>query len=439
NLARLGWLTFQLSNREDGVAMLQTAEKYQRENLTIDDEDYQRTLCSLAEIFAQEGKLKEAAEIAQRVIAATRSDSRKPTHLWVTNTLAGVYRSQGRTHEAERLFSSLIDDEEREMPGHPRTIEALHTACQLQLDLGKIDEAERMAKRGYEIALRTLGPTHRTTFLVQGDLAMVSQRRGQVEDATKRFEEVLALQKAHLGNPHPHTIRTLLALADLKQDEVIAREASALASGSLGAQDALSIRGLTGLAQIIAEQGRVSDARQIYERLRDLSEEAAEPGNVIAMQCKDRLARFEARYGDANKADRLYLEILERHRELYDENDERNLDALLECVRYLRGVGRYAEALDFGIELCKRRRALNGRPAIKLIRAYRELAEAQKARLTEAGALFYLDEALELAESELGPGNETTLELKCEQAALWKMREHPSRVVEILGKALPLA
>ena len=65
---------------------------------------------------------------------------------------------------------------------------------------------------------------------------------------------------------------------------------------------------------------------------------------------------------------------------------------------------------------------MEGRPAIKLINAYRELAEVQKLRLTEAGALFYLDEALALAEAELGPKNQITLEVLREQAELGCLR-----------------
>ena len=439
NLSRLGWLTFRLGGGQGGLEMLQSAEKYQGEHLGIDDGDYQRTLCSIGEIYAKQGKLKEAEELALRVMEATKPDQFKPNHLWVTNILAKVYRSQGRTHEAERLFDFLVENSEEETKEHPRTIEALHTVCQLQLELGHVDKAEKFANRGYEIALRTLGEPHRLTFLLMGDFAMISQMRGQKEDAINRFKEVLAKQREHLGEQRSDTIQTMLSLANLMQVEELAREASNHATGAVGAHDELSIRGLSSLAQIVAEKGQVSDARQIYERLRAISEEEYTADHEIAMQCKARLARFEGWYGNAIKADQLYLELLHRRRELHDEDDERSLDALFEYVQYLREAGRYAEALEFGNDLCKRRRALPDRPAIKLISAYRELAEVQKLRRIEAGALFYLEEAAELAESELGPKNETTLEVMLEQAELWIIREHPSRALEILEKAIPLA
>lgn len=158
SLARLGWLNVQLGSREKGREMLESAEEIQRVNLSISDEDYQRTLCCLAEFFLKEGKLDEAAEIARRVRNATQSEPLKPNHLWITNSLAEVYRRQGRTHEAEALFSSFVAQTDDKISNHPRTIEALHTACNLQLDLGKVGVAAAMAMRGYEIALRTLGP-----------------------------------------------------------------------------------------------------------------------------------------------------------------------------------------------------------------------------------------------------------------------------------------
>ena len=296
-----------------------------------------------------------------------------------------------------------------------------------------------MAMRGYEIALRTLGPEHRTTFLIQGDLARVSQQRGETQNAIARFEEVLLLQKEFLGDSHPHTIQTLLSLAELKQDEVMAREASSKAEGALGEQDALSIQGLLSLARIVAEKGRVTDARLIHERLLSLAAETYEGGHEITIRCKDRLAFFESRYGDANKADRLYQEILGDSRSRFGESDERSLDAFFEYVRYLREAGRYAEAVDFGVELSGLREVLPERSGIKLIRVYRELAEAQKLRSNLSGALENLVKALKLAESALGPGHEKSIELVYDQSLLWKEWEHPSKQIEVLEKALPVA
>ncbi len=446
-LSHFGWLLYQLEAHEKGLKKIKTAHQWQSNQFAPEDPRFHLTQCYLAEIHLADGNLGKAEELARQIHSLTiptADNPPRPTHLWATKNLADIYEKQGKTNEAQELLQQFIENSASRAPElgrHPRTIEAMHTASRLQITLGYLESAEKLARRGHETALQALGEFHRITLLLASDLAEIDFLSGKLEEAGKRWNTILAEQRRTLGAQHQDTIATMLSLAALeaKQNnpsisESLARTAYTNASSTFGSKHAKTIKSLVAIANANTEQGRFVEGRQILKQAYKISRESLGEESKTTLYCRENLARFEANYGDLKIADRLFLGIHTYYQNGPTPDSLAAFSAALTYIEFLRQSGRYAEALDLAHETLARRDKLSDSSPTQKIKLLRELARIQKLRQIEFESFRYLDQALELSITR-----GLQIDILLERAEVSRQSDSPEEAAATLKRALTLA
>ncbi len=186
--ARLGWLTRELGDPKEALALLEKTAAGQLSLLGEADPDYLRTLGLLAAMKLETGDSAGAEKLASQVLAASKGED----GAWMMQVLMKAYRNQGKDAEAEELSARLVSRAERTKDtSDPRTFEAIHTAVLEQIEDGEYQAAEELLRRSIQTARRVLSKDHRMTLLLLADLGRVVHLRGGKEEAVSIFEGVL--------------------------------------------------------------------------------------------------------------------------------------------------------------------------------------------------------------------------------------------------------
>jgi tetratricopeptide (TPR) repeat protein len=119
-----------------------------------------------------------------------------------------------------------------------------------------------------------LGDSHPDTIATLGVLGRALTGAGDLAAAERRVQEVLAIQRRINGERHPTVILTLANLAslarrrgDLPRAEPLYREAVRLGEEVLGADHSTVARISVGLAAVLAQSGRTLEAETLYRRI----------------------------------------------------------------------------------------------------------------------------------------------------------------------------
>ncbi|KAJ5195473.1 uncharacterized protein N7498_008911 [Penicillium cinerascens] len=147
---------------------------WSRENV---DNEVWGALTQLGNLYSDQGKLKEAEEMYQRVLAG-REKALGPDHtstLNIVHNLGVLYSDQGKLKEAEEMYQRVLAGREKALgPDHTSTLDTVNSLSALYRNQGKLKEAEEMYQRalaGYE---KALGPHHRKTSWVKKRLGRLS-------------------------------------------------------------------------------------------------------------------------------------------------------------------------------------------------------------------------------------------------------------------------
>jgi serine/threonine protein kinase/tetratricopeptide (TPR) repeat protein len=449
-LARLGWLTYGLENREGAIAQLEKAAQSQEQQLGPEDPAYLQSLAYLAAVKLEAGEFDEAAAYAKSVLAGSSlavSDDGYPNHLWASQILAEVYRSQGNTVEAERLSAQLLGFVEQSPETlSPRTIEAFHTVAQGQLQRGEFVEAEALISRGLQTARRTLGDDHRMTLLLLGDLGQLARDRGEVEEATKIYGGVLETQRATLGEEHADTIHSLLEMVGLRLEqnrdqeaESLAEEAHEVSSRRFGEGYELTIESVCQRAEAIIRQGGYQKAELILDHSYAIAFKSYGKQHPATIGCARELGRLYSAQRSFPEAERYCREVLDSCHETFGQDAKETLEATEALLGVLEDMYRFSEAQELAVELLDRRRALYGAEDDKTIAALRKLANLYRKRSIAVPALDLIGEAFGISLRKHGKDDQLTLEIMRDQAEIYELLSDYDKVESIVGEGLEIA
>src|SRR5690606_40928817 len=108
------------------------------------------------------------------------------------STLGWPYYSWGRHEEAEaELREAWKTCREALGDAHRDSLETLSRLTQVLVDLGKLDEAERLIDRGVELA-GSLPHGSEVRFVLSRTRASILYARGEIEESRKAYDELLA-------------------------------------------------------------------------------------------------------------------------------------------------------------------------------------------------------------------------------------------------------
>lgn len=138
--------------------MYRRALQGREERLGPDHTSTLATVNNLGNLYASQGKIKEAEDLYQRALQGYEK-ALGPNHkstIYTVNILGIFYSRQGKLDEAEMYLRVLRWREEALGPNHTATVATANTLGQLYKSQGKRKDAKRMFQRatqGNEVAL----------------------------------------------------------------------------------------------------------------------------------------------------------------------------------------------------------------------------------------------------------------------------------------------
>lgn len=226
---------------------------------------------NLATFLYSAGRLEEAAEAGRRNQAVLESflPERHPFLAVNLNTLARVLADLGRLDEAESVARNGLDLAYASFGESQQTLSYLATLAHVLTQNGKAAEAEVLARAAAEKMARDLGPEADRALLARDALAQALMAGDKAREAYAELAAVSAIRTARYPAHHRERIEgeDKLALAALEAGEAArARDvqagAQALRRGSGAGDDTASVVGEARLALFEALAGDTAAGQQ---------------------------------------------------------------------------------------------------------------------------------------------------------------------------------
>jgi Tfp pilus assembly protein PilF len=217
--------------------------------------------------------------------------------------LASIYVQQRHFQDATALLEELVKTEDHLAPG------AYKDLAEVALDQHRWMDAETLARRGLEIAGRTLPASHPDRAAILNSLAQACRYEGKYMEAEEYYREAIAAWAASVGAGQPTTAK-----------------------------------GYFNLAGFYHERGREMGAEQLYRRAAEVFDSAYGANDLMTLVARNELAevlRAEGRYTESDNLSRSTLATLER---ILGPEDDRVARALANRARLLESTKHPQEA-----------------------------------------------------------------------------------------------
>jgi tetratricopeptide (TPR) repeat protein len=265
--------------------------------------------------------------------------------------LGGIYRTQGRLHEAELALKQSINHFDRaQRPRSAHRANALLHLAAAYISHGRLADAEPLCREILTLSESGSGPSREARASALLNLAQILIVRGNYAAAEDLTRQGLGLLTQQVERGRPIGCVALTCLADvcrrqgrLSEAEVLARRAVALAEKSLhGPNHPTLSRYLNVLAEIVRQQGRLDEAEALCHRSQSLIESAFGSEHLGLDSCLATLARIriaQERLAEAEPLLRRCLAILEQV--VVPEHPERiaRMEEYANLKRMLSGQG----------------------------------------------------------------------------------------------------
>ena len=213
--ANYGRLLNRLARYREARSVYERARKEARQHdnvLTVGT-----TSLGLARACRSLGDLSCAREALREAEPALRS-SLPPVHGFIAelSTERGLLAAvAGDEDEARRLLTEAVDIYGRSTERYTSHIEALLGLSRLELRTGRLEEADRWARRGFELAESFRGRIPRSAWvgLSQTALAEIDLARGSEAEARRLLTDALGHMRPTLGDSHPAVLEAQSRLA----------------------------------------------------------------------------------------------------------------------------------------------------------------------------------------------------------------------------------
>ncbi len=416
--ARLGWLTHLMSNPKSAQSLLRTAIEVQKEKLGADHPDYLATLGYLSVVTQALGDTPIAQALAEQALELSAGEPKKlPNRMWVIQTLAKIYRAQGRETEAAELDGEVIAAAQAAAPsGEAQTIEALQSAARHRLDQEDYKGAALLVDRGLKLAQRTLSEDHRLTLAFLRNKAILMEHQGQVDEAIKLLDDVLDKQRRTLSEEHPDTIDSMLALIGMhskRKDDVSAKklalETSDVAERVFSSEHELSVEAVCELASVLLQERNFGYAKRMLFRTARTATATLGPAHEATLECQRLLGQAYQGTDEHPKAEEHFQRMLATCRQAHGDDHVVTLTAMEELCGQLYVMGRYVEAQELTLEMLDRVILVFGEDHPRTLRARDQLAKIYFKRRIWVPALETAETVYAKAVEYHGKTHETSL------------------------------
>lgn len=358
---------------------------------------------SLAVLYRTQGRYAEAEPFQLRALASSERvlGAEHPDTLASVNNLAGLYELQGRYAEAEPLYLRALAAKGRVLGAeHPDTLTSISNLALLYQSQARYAEAEPLYLQVLAARERIFGAAHPDTFVSIANLGRFYESRGRHAEAEPLYLRALTIGERVLGAEHPYTLVAVSNLAVLYELQGRYAEAEPLhlralgtSERQLGAEHPLTIIKVSGLAHVYELQGRYGEAEPLFLRALAASERTfgtGHPETIIGVINLAGLYKSQGRFAEAEPH---LLRALAQHEHMLGAEHPNTLTSIYNLAVLYSSQDRYAEAEPLFI------RALTGRKQILGIEHRDTIAATAELAIVKLASAD--SEALRLAETAL--------------------------------------
>jgi CHAT domain-containing protein/tetratricopeptide (TPR) repeat protein len=358
------------------LALEQTLRRALAEREAADGRDHPATLEAMARLASHlslQEKVQEAAALYRRLLSG-RDATNGPDHedsVEAARSLAALLNGEGRYAEAEPLYRRVLEARERTLGAtHPKTREAIEYLSGVLLHLNRNQEAGLLIDRARadreRAALATADGPERTYELAR---AANGDRRPEAETLYRRALEQSRQAK---GADDDLTLRIQTDLADLlfktdRPDEAerLYRDAITASERRGGVEEFDTRFRIDRLAFQFRLKGRYAEEEPLLQRLLAYEESRNRPNNFEVPTLLQQLATNHSRRGRHADAERYFRRALSEFERLYGRTDPTTLriaDAFVrsELTRRDGAPGIALQTAELMVNGLRDRRALVG-------------------------------------------------------------------------------
>jgi tetratricopeptide (TPR) repeat protein len=259
------------------------------------------------------------------------------------NALSLLEQGEKMAEEGLQIARSSLGEQ------HLGVARAIGVLGESQYALGKLDRAENSLRQALAMNRKLLGDEDAEQNYLQF-LAEVLQLRGKLDEAESMSRQVLTMNRKLKGNEHPDVAASLNNLAvllktrgKLDEAETLQREALAMQRKLYGSNHPEIAISLSNLAGILEKEGKVDEAESLCGEALALQTKLCGRNSLAVAYSLNNLAEFLASAGKLYEAESAYRESFAI---LHEHHDPHWITSLRALARILVLDDKRAEAED---------------------------------------------------------------------------------------------
>ncbi len=290
-----------------------------------EDADTLDSMQSLAEIYRREGKYDQAEPLLTNLLDIERRLKREtsPQALVAMHTLA-LIASSGRADykRAEALYAALLAVQRRvQGEADPRTLATMNNFAAMLMREGKYAQAEELYKKVADVKRRVMGPEHPSTLTSMNGLGVLYLSEGKYAQAEAQLGAVLEARRRVMGEQHRDTLSTMGMLGRLYLDEGKYAESERLLTSVvetsrrvLGDDNPDTLSGVSILAELYRRENKLKEAEALCQQLLEARRRASGPESLPAAGALVALAEVKVQEHAYAPAETMLRQALDDYR-----------------------------------------------------------------------------------------------------------------------------
>lgn len=336
----------------DALTLLERGAERVEEELAGQPVVQARMLSTLGHIYGRLGRFGEGRRLEERSLALRRQ-AYGERHAEVAESLhrlGALARQLGDLAAAEPLLVAATA-QRRELlgPDAPQLAESLTELGYLRYFAGDQAAADTAFREALAIR-QTIGELA-PLAAAWNSVALVAEKRGQLDEAERLHREALAVNRKLHGERHPDVAINLFNLArvfqrreDYAGAQPLFEEVLAIDSEVYGPDHPEVATDLTLLANNLQILGQLDRADELFSRALAIYRAKLEPGHSRIATALQGLGQLRLAQGRAAEAETLLREALEMRRARVGSSHSEIAEILLPLARCLVAGGRWDEA-----------------------------------------------------------------------------------------------
>ncbi|KAL4866461.1 hypothetical protein BDV12DRAFT_199175 [Aspergillus spectabilis] len=309
--------------------------------------------------YTKRGLWREYLPHAMALVHENEFKKRLENYIDLTGNIAGCLASDGRYHEAEMLYDTLMKiNQVKNGFEHPSTQTSMANLALIYWNQGRWSEAEKLFVQVIKIMKIVLGAEHPSTLTSMVNLASTYRNQGRWNEAEQLFVQVIKIRRIVLGAEHPDTLTSMANLALTYQNQERWNEAEKLEAQVLGARRIVmgaehpdTLTSMANLASTYGNQGRWTEAEKLFAqviKIRKIVLGAEQPDTLTSMANSASTYWNQGRW---NEAEKLFVQIFKIRKIVLGAEHPSTLTSMANLAYTWKAQGKLQDALIL-IENC---------------------------------------------------------------------------------------